>query len=344
METVSIIMPVYNAERYLCEAIESVLKQTYSKFELLLINDNSTDRSQKICMEYSKKDSRIVLLENNCQIHGPGPTRNIGLEHATGEYIFFLDADDWIDERLLECAIAYMQETMADVVQVGVIHENGADALRYSWKGKSLLRKADIERDFPSCWKGIYTFLWIHLFRFERIKNVRFKNIINGEDLCYLMDALSRVETMAFVDEVYYHYRYVPDSTSHRWNRDMISCRGDIWEHQRCFLDSLPGHVDPLIYAGVAYENYTWALRQLSMNSCKLSYREKKRELSELKDRMDFDSYRGIYSLQLQHGLLRLKYMIVKYHLEGIILLFGSLIDRVERAVQSVACKFRKES
>lgn len=344
MPRVSIIIPVYNAEKYLGEAIESVLKQTYPDYELLLINDASTDLSKEICVDYCKQDDRLVFLENNSKIHGPGPTRNIGLEHATGDYIFFLDADDWIDERLLECAIAYMQEKMADVVQVGVIHENGADALRYSWKGKSLLRKADIEREFSSCWKGICTSLWIHLFRFERIKNVRFKNIINGEDLCYLMDALSRVETIAFVDEVYYHYRYVPGSTSHRWNRDTISCRGDIWEHQRRFLDSLPGHVDPLIYAGVAYENYTWALRQLSMNSCKLSYREKKRELSELKDRMDFDSYRSIYSLQLQHGLLRLKYMIVKYHLEGIILLFGSLIDRVERAVQAVACKFRKES
>ena len=94
-------MPVYNAEKYLGEAIASVLRQTYADFELLLVNDRSTDRSKEICMEYAKKDDRIVLLENDSELHGPGPTRNIGLDHATGEFIYFMDADDWIEDRLL---------------------------------------------------------------------------------------------------------------------------------------------------------------------------------------------------------------------------------------------------
>ena len=94
MSKVSIIMPVYNAERYLREAIESVLRQTYTDFELLLINDRSTDNSGAICREYGEKDARIILLENETETHGPGPTRNIGLDHASGEYIYFMDADD----------------------------------------------------------------------------------------------------------------------------------------------------------------------------------------------------------------------------------------------------------
>ena len=77
MGKVSIIMPVYNAEKYLGEAIESVLKQTYPDFELLLINDASTDRSKEICVDYCKQDDRLVFLENNSKIHGPGPARNI---------------------------------------------------------------------------------------------------------------------------------------------------------------------------------------------------------------------------------------------------------------------------
>ena len=113
MSKVSIIIPVYNAEKYLREAIESVLKQTYTDFELLLINDRSTDNSMEISREYSKKDHRIVLLENNSENHGPGSTRNIGLDHATGEYIYFMDADDWIDKSLLQCAVNRMQETNA---------------------------------------------------------------------------------------------------------------------------------------------------------------------------------------------------------------------------------------
>ena len=122
MEKVSIIMPVYNVEKYLRKAIESVLKQTYAEFELLLINDRSTDNSKEICREYCKKDSRIILFENDSDIHGPGPTRNIGLNHARGEYIYFMDADDWIEDCLLQCAVNRMKETNADVVQFGAVY------------------------------------------------------------------------------------------------------------------------------------------------------------------------------------------------------------------------------
>ena len=124
MPRVSIIIPVYNAEKYPGEAIASVLRQTYADFELLLVNDSSTDRSKEICMEKEKKDDRIVLLENDSELHGPGPTRNIGLDHATGEYLYFMDADDWIEDRLLECAVHRMQETGADMVQFGAFYEH----------------------------------------------------------------------------------------------------------------------------------------------------------------------------------------------------------------------------
>ena len=107
---VSIIMPVYNAERYLRETIDSVLRQTYPDFELLLINDRSSDGSAAICKEYVENDPRIVLLENDTEAHGPGPTRNIGLDHVSGEYIYFMDADDWIESELLEQAVERIEK------------------------------------------------------------------------------------------------------------------------------------------------------------------------------------------------------------------------------------------
>ena len=123
MSKVSVIMPIYNAEKYLSEAIESVLNQTYANFELLLINDASTDRSKEICNEYSKKDSRIVMLENSSENHGPGPTRNIGLDYATGEYIYFMDADDWVENELLELAVKRIEKDGSDMVAFGSINE-----------------------------------------------------------------------------------------------------------------------------------------------------------------------------------------------------------------------------
>ena len=333
MAKVSVIIPVYNAEKYLGEAIESVLNQTYEDFQLLLINDASTDNSKDICKKYSKRDNRIVLLENNSEDHGPGPTRNIGLDYATGEYLYFMDADDWIEKDLLECAIERMQEMNADIVQFGVLSErnDGDSPEHYYWRGKSLLTKDEIKKDFFHFWKENRNSLWLHLFRREAVKEIRFENIIIGEDVSYVMDALGSAEKIAYLAKALYHYRYVEGSTSHRWIENTIECREVIWNHQRDFLKSFQGDCDKLSYAEVAYDNYIWAIYQLSSNLCTLSYEDKKRELLKLKEKMEFDKYRKIYSLKLQHGIEKIKYMLVKYHFEGILLVFGPVFLRIVR-------------
>ena len=333
MSKVSVIIPVYNAEKYLREAIESVLNQTYTDFELLLINDRSTDNSKEISREYQKRDRRIVLLENNSESHGPGPTRNIGLYHATGEYIYFMDADDWADNSLLQCAVNRMQETNADLVQFGAVYErnDGNNSEQYFWSGKDLLTKNEIRQDFLYYWKENRNSLWMYLFRREIVKTIKFENIIIGEDISYIMDALGNAEKIAYITEPLYHYRYVEGSTSHRWVGNTIECREVIWNHQKNFLHSFQGKIDHLAYAEVAYDNYIWAIYQLSSNLCTLSYRDKKRELLRLEEKMGFEEYRDIYPLGLQHGIQKIKYMLVKYRLEGILLLIGPAFLKIVR-------------
>lgn len=333
MSKVSIIIPVYNAERYLREAIESVRKQTYTDFELLLINDRSTDNSMEICREYSKKDHRIVLLENNSEDHGPGSTRNIGLDHATGEYIYFMDADDWIDKSLLQCAVNRMQETNADMVQFGAIYErnNGSSSEQYLWKGKNLLTKDEIKNDFHYYWKENRNSLWMHLFRREIVKTIRFESIIIGEDISFIMDALCNAEIVAYIAKALYHYRYVEGSTSHRWIENTIECRKIIWDHQINFLKSFREGMDQLAYAEVAYDNYLWVIYQLSSNLCTLSYKDKKIELLKFRDMIDFDKCRKSYPLCLQHGLMKVKYMLTKYNLEKLLLVFGPVFLKIVR-------------
>lgn len=333
MSKVSIIMPVYNAERYLREAIESVLRQTYTNFELILINDRSSDNSGAICREYGEKDARIVLLENDTEMHGPGPTRNIGLEHAAGEYIYFMDADDWIEDRLLQCAVTRMQETNADIVQFGMTYErdDGNGATQYCWRGKSVLTKEEIKKDFFTYWNKKNHYLWLHLFRYDTVKNIRFENIINGEDASYVLDALSEAETISFITEALYHYRLVIGSTCHRWIPEIMDCLAVQWNHSKSFLDSFEEHLAPLAYAETAYFEYVWALYQLCLNHCTLTHKEKKRELEKFRDKIGFEAYRCIYPLKMQHGLMKLKYALVKYHLEWLILWLGPLFLRVVR-------------
>ncbi|WP_434637979.1 glycosyltransferase family 2 protein [Sulfurimonas sp. NW7] len=113
---ISVIIPIYNAENYLDETIQSVLKQTYEVFELLLINHNSTDKSVSIIEEYQQQDKRIKVVNLNMNKGGPAYPRNEGLKIAKGEYIAFLDSDDvWLPEKL-EKQLAFLQKNNADVV------------------------------------------------------------------------------------------------------------------------------------------------------------------------------------------------------------------------------------
>ena len=333
MAHVSIIMPVYNVEKYVGEAIESVLAQTYPDFELLLVNDRSTDRSKEICEKYAKKDSRIVLLENNTDAHGPGPTRNIALERMSGDYVYFMDADDWIDPRLLERAVSRMRETGADIVQFGIEYEYNSSnrILQYCRHDVDVLTKDAIKNDFFHFWKEHRNTLVIHFFRTESVKAIRFEHIIIGEDHSFVVDALCNAERIAYITEPLYHYRYVEGSTSHRWNRETVTCREIIWRHQKHFLDSLSLPPDASAYGEVAFDNYIWAIYQLSSALCPLSYKEKRRELQKLKQQMEFQKYRGSYALASQHGLQKVKYALVKYGLEGALLRVAPIFLRIVR-------------
>lgn len=108
---VSVVIPVYNRERYVTECVESVLGQSHSSFEILLVDDGSTDATPRLCRELAAKDSRIRLLQGSHQ--GVSAARNLALDHAQGEYVFFLDSDDIIYPKLFEVLVEAMERTGA---------------------------------------------------------------------------------------------------------------------------------------------------------------------------------------------------------------------------------------
>ena len=121
MPNVSVIMPLFNAEKYLPEALQSVLSQTYRDFELICINDCSTDHTAEILMNFQEKDARIKI-EKNTERLGAGPSRNKGLKAAKGHYVIFLDGDDIFEEELLEKASGAMEKYQADIVLFEYLH------------------------------------------------------------------------------------------------------------------------------------------------------------------------------------------------------------------------------
>ncbi|MDE7478361.1 MAG: glycosyltransferase family 2 protein, partial [Lachnospiraceae bacterium] len=105
---ISVIVPVYNVEKYVMRCIESILAQTYTNLEILLVDDGSTDASGKICDELAKKDVRIRIIHK--ENGGPSDARNVGIQEARGEYYLFVDSDDWISENLLESMLPLTEE------------------------------------------------------------------------------------------------------------------------------------------------------------------------------------------------------------------------------------------
>lgn len=114
---VSIIVPIYNTEKFLYKCIQSIIKQTYSNLEIILVNDGSTDKSLEICNKFRKKDQRIIVIDKDNG--GVSSARNKGLDIATGQYIGFVDSDDFISELMYEKMVKAMIKNNADVVECG---------------------------------------------------------------------------------------------------------------------------------------------------------------------------------------------------------------------------------
>ena len=128
-EKVSVIVPVFNVEKYLRQCLDSILQQTYQNLEIIIINDGSTDGSDAICREYAGKDSRISYFakENT----GISDTRNVGIRQATGEYVTFVDSDDWVEHTYVEELHDKLKAYDADIAITNYYLFNEADSLFY---------------------------------------------------------------------------------------------------------------------------------------------------------------------------------------------------------------------
>lgn len=212
MEKISIIVPVYNAEKFLEKCIKSILQQSYENIELILINDGSTDSSGKICDDYSKRDFRIKVRHK--ENGGQSSARNMGLDLATGSYIGFVDSDDWIKMDMYERLLNGTLETKSDIVacNIALMTKKG------EFKNYTNV-DSNIEFDKVSAMKEIFkneilTFSPCNkLYKKYLFDNLRYdeKIILEDKDISYqLIDKCNKV---FYLNEPMYYYRYNPAST-----------------------------------------------------------------------------------------------------------------------------------
>jgi glycosyltransferase involved in cell wall biosynthesis len=202
----SVIVPVYNVDNYLVQCIDSILFQTYSNFELLLIDDGSTDSSSYICNKYAKKDSRVRVFHKDNG--GVSSARNRGIEESKGDYIVFIDADDWIDNDYLQCL---MPNEKDDIVCCSYKLENITKEIN-DWG--ILLSESSNSTDFitNNITKFGFNTVWAKVFRSDIIKqkHIRFnENISQCEDAIFVFDYLCTYKcNIKNVLRQSYHYRW----------------------------------------------------------------------------------------------------------------------------------------
>lgn len=151
---ISVIIPVYGVEKYISQCLESVINQTYKNLEIIVVNDGTKDRSADIAKEYAAKDSRIKVYD--FQNGGLSVARNRGLEIATGEYISYLDSDDWLDTKMYETLLETAMKNEADMVKCGIIETNGAAEEKITFSDVKIINNEQ-HKAFKNYFKGI---LW----------------------------------------------------------------------------------------------------------------------------------------------------------------------------------------
>ena len=202
---ISVIVPVYNAESYLAACLDSILSQTYQDFEIILIDDGSTDHSGEICDAYADKDSRVCVVHQ--ENHGVSHARNTGLSVASGDVISFIDSDDTLDPDMYELLVKTMQEHDADITHCGYKHLV-RDEIRLVNNTKEI--RIQTKEEALSCFVRGTLFgggLWNKLFRRELLDDLRFREDLKiNEDILFNFEAFSRSTTSVFADYPLYNY------------------------------------------------------------------------------------------------------------------------------------------
>jgi glycosyltransferase involved in cell wall biosynthesis len=246
MQTLSIIVPVYNVEKYLHRCLDSILSQSFRDYELILVDDGSSDQSGKICDEYAARDERIRAFH---QLNsGVSSARNLGLDYAKGEWIYFVDADDEVLPGGIDSMLAATNGSESVLASFESCNRKG-ERLYQTTIGKDvIMSKEDSIRALYGESKtlmGMWGWLWVRLFRNDIIKkyNLRFDtNISYNEDGLFIAEYICRINTpIYYVDSLVYRYyetdTSVMESTKRYFNPKVLTSFASFVRMYQCIAN-----------------------------------------------------------------------------------------------------------
>ncbi len=220
-ELVSVVIPIYNSEKYLRKCLDSIMSQTYSNLEIILLNDGSTDKSGDICKEYAAYDSRVKYIYK--QNEGQSITRNRGIEEANGRYLYFMDSDDYVERTFIEDALNKMSIHNADSVIFNYYHVGDGDEIRketdFLQGSYNIAKQEDRFKFFVTVflWYKCGFEVWNRIYDANIIKNndIRFPVFqpVVGEDVCFNLLYFLCAGKVYVSNDRYYYYAHNEGST-----------------------------------------------------------------------------------------------------------------------------------
>lgn len=231
---ISIIVPVFNCEKYLDQCLQSLSEQTYKNLEIILIDDGSTDGSGAICDDYAVKDSRFKVKHKINQ--GVSVSRNIGLEIASGEWIMFVDADDWLETEICEILFYNIDRQYDFLTFARNVQKKRKSLCKSEYKGSYIITKDEIStllrktlNNYITFEKGKYEIrcgtCWGKLYRksFLDSNKITFRdNMAIAEDVLFLMNVFNKAKLAKAIDYKGYNYRMNRESVLHKYNSNIF--------------------------------------------------------------------------------------------------------------------------
>ena len=226
MKKISVIVPVYNVEKYLSQCLDSIIHQTYKNLEIILVDDGSTDSSGLICDNYSQKDKRIKII-HKCQ-GGLSDARNAGLKIATGEYISFIDSDDFIDKNMYSILINNTQKYNSDIVWFNYYNKKK----KKHFINSSIIKNNDLydlsSSDKIKFAKNLFyqykmdAHVWAKLYKRSIFNNIKFPYGKLFEDIFVLLPILSNAKIISTIPDCLYFYRNRSESIVNQYFKQNI--------------------------------------------------------------------------------------------------------------------------
>lgn len=326
----SIIIPIYNAEKYIIKCIDSILSQEFKlDYELFLINNNSTDESESICSEYEYENPGIVKFLST-KTKGPSAARNLGLKNANGEYIVFMDADDYLTPNAFKHINDSLLNKNTDLFIFGY-----NNVFKNNTQEKKILEKEYNKNDFFQHFCKLYqdgflAYVWNKVYKTEIIKkyNIEFNESINrGEDVFFNLQVFAKCNNISSNKNILYNYvRYNDNSITNKFKEDLFVNHKNIMYQLSEFVSEnhIPGGKS---FIG---ENFRYRFLESIYNLTKINskrkYIETKRHIRDLLNN-DFTQLNKNYFRETSKVSHKIIYLILKYKLSillsFIILTFG---------------------